>query len=146
MDEADVAAPLFERELPDGFEVGQALDVARRPADLGDHDVVLARVAELAHPPLDLVDHVGDDLHGLAEVRTRALLLDHPGVDPAGGDVVGLRHRHVEEALVVAEVEVGLGAVIGDEHFAVLVRVHRPRIDVDVRVELLNRDAQSARF
>jgi hypothetical protein len=41
----------------------------------------------------------------------------------------------------VAEVEVGLGAVVGDVDLAVLVRAHRARVDVDVGVELLERDA-----
>jgi len=44
----------------------------------------------------------------------------------------------------VADVEIGLGAVLGDEHLAVLERAHRPRIDVDVRVELLALHLQSA--
>ena len=43
----------------------------------------------------------------------------------------------VDEALVVPEVEVGLAAVVGDEHLAVLEGVHRARVDVDVRVELI---------
>ena len=34
----------------------------------------------------------------------------------------GARRVLVDEALVVAEVEVGLGAVLRDEHLAVLVR------------------------
>ena len=42
----------------------------------------------------------------------------------------------VGEALVVTEVQVGLAAVVGDEDLAVLEGAHRPRIDVDVRVEL----------
>jgi hypothetical protein len=42
----------------------------------------------------------------------------------------------------VPEVEVGLTAVVGDEHLAVLEGVHRARVDVDVRVELLHRDPQ----
>jgi hypothetical protein len=50
----------------------------------------------------------------------------------------------VREALVVAEVEVGLGTVVEHEHLAVLERVHRAGIDVDVRVELLQRDAETA--
>ena len=50
------------------------------------------------------------------------------------------------EALVVAEVEVGLGAVVGDEDLAVLVRRHRAGVDVDVRVELHVRDTKPARF
>ena len=44
----------------------------------------------------------------------------------------------VEEALVVADVEVGLGAVLGDEDLTVLERVHGARIDVEVRVQFLH--------
>ena len=42
------------------------------------------------------------------------------------------------------DVEVGLGAVVGDEDLAVLERVHRPGVDVEVGVELLHRDPQPA--
>ena len=42
------------------------------------------------------------------------------------------------------DVEVGLGAVVGDEDLAVLERVHRARIDVEVRVELLHAHPQAA--
>ena len=49
----------------------------------------------------------------------------------------------VDEALVVAEVEVGLAAVVGDEHLAVLEGVHRAGVDVDVRVELLHGDPEA---
>ena len=52
----------------------------------------------------------------------------------------------VDEALVVADVEVGLGAVLGDVHLAVLERAHRPGVDVEVRIELLELDAQAARL
>ena len=51
--------------------------------------------------------------------------------------------RDVDEALVVAEVEVGLAAVVGDEHLAVLEGVHRAGVDVDVGVELLHRDPEA---
>ena len=65
-------------------------------------------------------------------------------VDLAGGDVGRAVQVGVEEALVVADVEVGLGAVVGDEDLAVLERVHRAGVDVEVGVELLHRDAQPA--
>ena len=45
----------------------------------------------------------------------------------------------VHEALVVAEIEVGLGAVLGDEDLAVLERAHGARIHVDVGIELEHR-------
>jgi hypothetical protein len=48
---------------------------------------------------------------------------------------------YVDEPLVAADVEVGLLAIVGHEHFAVFVRVHRAGINVDVRVDLLETDA-----
>ena len=89
---------------------------------------------------LDLVGDVRDDLHGAPEVVAAPLLLDHRQVDLAGRPVVVARRHLVGEALVVPEVEVGLRAVVGDVDLAVLVRAHRPRVDVDVGVELLERD------
>ena len=65
-------------------------------------------------------------------------------IDAAGGDVGRAAQADVHEPLVVAQVQVGLGAVIGDEDFAVLVRVHRPRIDVEVRVQLHHRHVEPA--
>jgi hypothetical protein len=46
----------------------------------------------------------------------------------------------------VADVEIGLGAVLGHEHLAVLERAHRPGIDVDVRVEFLDLHLEAARL
>ena len=93
---------------------------------------------------LDLVGDVRDDLDGAAEEVAAPLARDHGRVDLPGGDVVSTREAEVDEALVVAEVEVGLGAVVGDEDLAVLVGVHRARIDVDVRVELDDGDGDPA--
>ena len=137
----DVLAAHVLAELADRLEEREDLDVADGPADLGDHDVDLV-VGEADDPFLDLVGDVRDDLDRLAEVRAPALLGQDLLVDRAGGGVRLLGERDVHEALVVPEVEVGLAAVVGDEHLAVLERVHRAGVDVDVRVELLHRDPQ----
>ena len=54
--------------------------------------------------------------------------------------------RIAGEALVMAEVEIGLGAVVGDEHLAVLIGRHRARIDVEIGVELAQADLVAARL
>ena len=46
----------------------------------------------------------------------------------------------------MAEVEIGLGAVVGDENLAVLVWRHRARIDVEVGVELAQPHLIAARL
>jgi hypothetical protein len=53
---------------------------------------------------------------------------------------------HAGEPLVVAQVEVGLGAVVGHEDLAVLIRAHRARIDVEIRVELAKADLVASRL
>ena len=130
---ADVLA-----ELADRLEERQALDVADGAADLDDHDVDAVR--DRADAVLDRVGDVRNHLHGRAEVVAAALALDDRQEDLAGGPVVVAAGDRVGEPLVVAEVEVGLGAIVGDVDLAVLVRAHRPRVDVDVGVELLQRD------
>ena len=140
VDERRVLAPDLERELADGLEERQALDVADRAADLADQDVGVADAA--ADARLDLVGDVRDHLDGLAEVVAAPLLGDHRLVDLPRRVVAVLGQRGVGEPLVVAEVEVGLGAVVGDVDLAVLVRRHGPGVDVDVRVELLVGDLE----
>ena len=144
MDEHAAAAPDVDRELPDRLQERQRLDVAHRAADLRDDDVDVLALAHELDAVLDLVRDVRDDLDGAAEVVAAALLADDRVVDRARGDVGGARGVRVREALVVAEVEVGLGAVLGHEHLAVLERRHRARVDVDVGVELLEGDLQPA--
>ena len=95
---------------------------------------------------LDLVGDVRNDLHGAAEIIAAALLVDHALVDLAGREVVALAHLGADEALVMAKIEVGFGAVVGDEDFAVLERAHGARIHVDVGVQLHHRDFEAARF
>ena len=141
-----VVAAELRAQLADGLEERQALDVADRAADLDEHDVDVARGRDAQDAALDLVGDVRDHLDGRAEVLALALAADDGVVDAAGGRVRGARRVLVDEALVVAEVEVGLGAVLGHEDLAVLVRRHRARVDVHVRIELLHADLEAARL
>ncbi len=131
-------------QLADRLEKRQPLDVADGTANLDDDDVLAG--ADLADHGLDLVGDVRDHLHRPPEVVAAPLLRDDRVVDLARGDVVVAGDAGGREPLVVAEVEVRLAAVVGHEDLAVLVGTHRPRVDVDVRIHLLQRHAVSARL
>ena len=88
---------------------------------------------------------MGDDLYGLAQVVSTALLLDDTLIDAASRHVVGTRGLDVGEALIVAQVEVGLVAIDRDVALTVLIGVQRPRVDVDIGVKLLAGDAVATR-
>ena len=134
----------FVAHLADRFEEGLAFDVADGAADFDDQDIGVGAHGESADALLDHVGHVGDGLDGAAEVVALALALDHGGGDLAHRDRGCAGQVLVEETLVVAEVEIGLRAVVGDEDFAVLVGGHGAGVDVEVGVELLDGDAQTA--
>ena len=132
-------------ELPDGLQERQPFDVADRAADFDDDHIGRRGCTNLPDLIFDLVGDVGNDLHRPAQVLPAALPGDHRAVDLPGGRVVVAAEVGVNEPLVVTQVHVGLGAVIGHEHLAVLVRIHGPGVDIDVRVELQHRHPQPAR-
>src|SRR5690606_2269376 len=130
--------------LADRLQEGQRFDVADRAADFHQGHVVARRGG--IDRALDLVGDVRDHLHGATEVVAAPLLADHFLVHLAGAHRVAPGQAGIDEALVVAQVEVGLGAVVGDVDLAVLERAHGARIHVDVRVQLHHRDPQPARL
>ncbi len=142
MDEAGVLAAEVLAHLADGFEEGKRLDVAYGAADLDDGDFAVG--CDFAHRVFDLVGDVRDDLDGLAEIIAAALFGDDLLVDAAGGEVVVAGELGVGEALVVAEVEIGFSAVIGDEDLAVLEGRHGAGVDVEVGVKLHEIDLDAA--
>ncbi len=129
-------------DLADRLEERQALDVADGAADLAQHEVELVIAVE--DEILDRVGDVRDHLDGGAEIIAAPLLGQDVLIDAPGGDVVGLGGGTPGKALVMAEVEVGLGAVVGHEHFAVLVRRHRSGIEIEIGIELAKPDLVAA--
>ena len=127
--------------LPDRFQKGQAFDVTDRTPDLGDDHVVIR--GQPLNRAFDRVGDMGNHLHGRAQIVPAALPGDHILVDAAGGDVVGLRERLIDEALVMTQIQIRLRPVVGDEDLAVLKGGKRAGIDVDVGIELLHRHAQA---
>ena len=137
--EEDVSAADVLTDLACGFEERLGFDVADGSTDFGDDHVggllALARLdGGQAHTALDLIGDVRDDLHGIAKVVAAAFLFDDLGVDLTGGHVGHSGEVFIQEALVVTDVEVGFGAIIGDKDFTVLEGVHCARINIEIRV------------
>ena len=127
-------------EFADGFQEGQRFDVTDGAADFCDHHIGVAVGGNAVDAFADLTGDVGNHLHRAAVVVTPPFLVDHRLVDRAGGHAVQARHGCVREALVVAQIQIGFGTVLGDEHLPVLNRAHRAGIHVEVRIQLQDRD------
>ena len=142
MDVDRVVARQFVLDLADRLEERQALDVADGAADLEQHEIIFVIAARDEF--LDRVGDVRNHLDGGAEIIAAPFLGEDVLIDAPGGDVVGLGGGTPGEALVMAEIEIGLGAVVGHEHFAVLIRRHRSGIEIEIGIELAETDLVAA--
>jgi len=133
MDVQDVLPPHVVGKLTDGLQERQALDVAHRPPDLADHDVHPVR--QRSDGSFDFIRDVRYHLDRPAQIIPSALLHDDVVVDAPGREVIAPPDGHGREPLVVPEVEVGLRAVLRHVDLAVLVGIHRPRVNIDIGVD-----------
>ena len=146
MDKEAVLPSDFEGNLPNRFDEGLRFNVTDGAADFGNDHIGVRLLTDAVHEILDFICNVRDDLHGRAEILAPALFIEDVPVDLAGCEVRVFVEVFVDEALVVAEVKVGFCAVFGHVDLSVLIRAHRAGVDVDVGVELLRRDLESAHF
>ena len=144
VDRDAVAAPQIVAELADRFDERQRFDVADGAADFAKDEVEIVDFVE--RECLYRIGDMRDHLNRRAEIITAPFAGDDLLVDAARGDIIRLPRGDAGEAFVMTEVEIGFRAVIGDIDFAVLVRRHRAGIDVEVRVELADANAVSARL
>ena len=132
-------------QLTNRFNEWKRFNVSHRSANFNNDNINIV-ATESQDALLDLVGDVRDHLHGATEIVTAALSCDHGGVDATGRDVRRLGEVHINEAFVVTKVEIRLCAVIGDVDLAVLIRRHGAWVDVEIRIELDDGDAQATRF
>ncbi len=138
MDIEGIFNPLVHAHLSNRFQKRQRLDIADSTSNF-DHDDVHA-LASSADPVLHLVGDVRNDLNGATEVIAPTFATDHLFIDLAGGEVVLFLHRRANEAFIVAQIEIGFGAIFGHENLTMLKRTHGARVNIDIWIELHHAD------
>ena len=89
---------------------------------------------------------MGDDLYGATAVIAATFLLQYAPVNLTGRHVGILTQAFIDETLIVSQIQIRLGSVIGNENLTVLTRVHRAGVDVDVGIKLLHGDTVATGF
>ena len=144
MNEEGIFAPYFLTHLPDGLEKWERLNVTNCAADLHDRNIDLLR--NTMDRGFDFIGNVGNDLDGLSQIIAAPFFVDDGFVNTAGREVVFASQFSMRITLIMAEIEVRFGAVVCDVDFPMLVRAHRPRINVQVRIKFEQIDTKTAAF
>ena len=143
MDIQHIFPALFHRYLPDGLQIGLAFDIPYRAADLADDHIGVA-ILHGIDPPLDLIGDMRDDLYRAAEIAPLPLPVQHRPKDLAGGNAGIAVQGFIHKPLIVAQIQVGFGAILGHKDLSVLKGAHGAGINIEIRVELLIFDPQAA--
>jgi len=96
-----------------------------------------------------MFDRVGDvwnHLDRAAEIIAAPLLGDNVLIDATGGDIVHPIARIARKSLVMSEIQIGFGSVVGNEDLSMLGRGHRPRVNVQIRIEFSQSDCIASRL
>ena len=120
------------------FDKGQGFNITDAPAYFRDNEIIFSAFAQEEDVSLYLVCNMRDDLNSFSQIFSLSLFCNDIVVDPARGDVIGLGRANIKKTLIMAQVQVRLGPVIGDVALAVLVGVQCSGIDIDVGVKFLN--------
>ena len=144
MNEQAVFGAYLQRDLAHSLHKGLRFDIADGAADLGDHHIGIGLPAHPVYKLLDLVGDMRDHLHGRAQIFALALFVEHIPIHLARGKVGVAVQIFVNESLVVPQIQIGLCAVLGHIHLAVLIRAHGARVHIDIWIQLLRRHLQAA--
>ena len=87
---------------------------------------------------LDLIGDMRDDLYRTSAKVSAAFFLQNGPVNLTGSYIGIFSQAFINETLIVSKVKVSFSAVVCDEDFAVLYRVHGTWVDVDVGVKFLH--------
>jgi hypothetical protein len=137
------------RYLAQSLEKHHAFNVTHRAAQFNHANVGHAmggidrNLGDPLYPRLHRVRDVGNQLHGFAQIVTFAFFADHMLIHFARGDVVIAGESQVQEPLVIAQIQVGLAAIIQHKRLTMLVRTHGAGVDVQIRINFDGRHAQT---
>ncbi len=129
----------FITELTNGFKERHGFDIANRTADFAQDEVII--IIAFKDKVFDFISDVWNDLNCRAEIIATAFFFDDITVNATGGDIVPLICRTTGEPLVMAQIKVCFSTIVSDEHLTMLVRRHRARVDIEIRVEFTDTHA-----
>ena len=133
-------------ELTNCLQKWLALNVTDSSANFNDGNVRIIGSKIPIETALDFIGDMRNNLYSPSAIVTAAFLLKNRPVNLTSCYIGVFIQALVDEALIMSQIKVGLGTVIGNKNLSVLYRVHSTGVDIDVRIEFLHGYFVSTRF
>ena len=144
MDKQAVLLADLQRNLTNCLQKGLRLDVTDGAANLRNHHVGIGLFANAIDEFLDLIGNMRNYLNCGTQKFSSAFLVQYIPVDLTGGQIGVLVQVFIDKALVVTQVQVCFCAVFCNIYLAVLIGTHGAGVHIDIGVQLLRGNFQSA--
>ena len=128
---------LFQRNLTDCLDERLRFDITYGSSDLGNDHICFRLAADRIDETLDFIRDMRNDLNSFPEVFPATFLLQYIPVHLARCKIGILVEILINKPFIMAKIKIGFRSVLRDKYFAMLVRTHRSRIDIDIRVQFL---------
>lgn len=128
----------FPFQLSYALEERLALYVADCSTNFSYHEIIVVLLTKQHHVALYLVSDVRNYLYSLSQIIATALLIYNGLVYTTGSKIICLGCLNTGEAFVMSQIQVCFVSVHSHVAFAVLIRVQRTWVDVNIRVKLLD--------
>ena len=132
--------------LTDGFQKRQAFDITYSTADFRNNEVGIILLAYAENALLDFIGDMRNNLYGTAKIIATAFFIYYTLVNLACGRIGVFGQVDINKAFVMSQVKVSFRTVVGYKNLAMLIRAHCARVNIDIRVELLDSNPIAAAF
>ena len=137
---------MFHLHHARGLEEQNVLILTDSSTNLDEGDIGLGCLGSGFDAANNFLGHMRHYLNAFTAVLKITFLFDHRLVNTTRGHVIDLGNVDVEIAFVGTNILISLIAIDSHKHFAVLNRIHRTSVHVDVRVDLNGCHLISLRF
>ena len=143
---ADIIASHILSHLPNRFQKRQPLNIPHRAAHL-HHDNLHPRIRrQRRQMPLYLIGQMRHRLNRPPQKIPPPLLVNQRPIHLPRRNIRRPRQLHINKPFVMPQIQVRLPPVPGYEHLPMLIRRHRTRIHIQIRIQLHHRNRQPPAF
>ena len=125
-----VVPPTLKGKFTNGFKKRESFNISSSPSNLSNYHVSSTLFTQLGDPIFNLVGHMRDNLHSLAQIITPPLFLQNGQINPPTGEIIKLGELRVGKSFVMAEVQIRFGPIIQNIYLTMLEGAHGSRIHI----------------
>ena len=139
MNEHGISYTDFCAELSCRFQEWLAFYVTDGTTDFRNHDIGTCHLSDSIDCRFNLICHMRDYLDSLSEISAFPFPCENIPEYPAACQIRFPIEILINKSLIMTKIKIRLSSIFSNKDLTMLIRAHRSRIDIKIRIKLLSR-------